>query len=254
VEIVEKETRGTAISLGHPIDVLRGHPDFVALWLARTWLGEHRSATSHLYQRIREARGLNYGDYAYVEAFPRGMFETTPEPNVGRRAQLFEIWIRPVAPRNAHMALRIAIHELRRLVEEGLSEEHFQRTRAYLRKNALVLAARQDDRVGHALDARWFGTPPLPAYLAEGLAKLTRDEVNGAIRRHLSAADLSVVAVTRDAKALAEALVADGPSTVTYDAEKPPELLEEDRRIGATRLGIRAEAVRTTKVGDVFAR
>jgi zinc protease len=152
------------------------------------------------------------------------------------------------------MALRIAIHELRRLVEEGLSEEQFQRTRAYLRKNALVLAARQGDRVGHALDARWFGTPPLPAYLAEGLAKLTRDEVNGAIRRHLSAADLSVVAVTRDAKALAEALVADGPSTVTYDAEKPPELLEEDRRIGATRLGIRAEAVRTTKVGDVFAR
>jgi zinc protease len=254
VEIVEKETRGTAISLGHPIDVVRGHPDFVALWLARTWLGEHRSATSHLYQRIREVRGLNYGDYAYIEAFPRGMFETAPEPNVGRRAQLFEIWIRPVAPRNAQMALRIAVYELRRLVEEGLSEEQFRQTRAYLEKNALVLSARQDDRVGHALDARWFGTPELPAYLAEGLAKLTRDGVNGAIRRHLSGTDLAVVAVTKDARALADALVADGPSAVTYDAEKPPELLEEDRRIGAIQLGVRAEAVRTTRVGEVFAR
>jgi zinc protease len=254
VEIVEKETRGTAISLGHPIDVVRGHPDFVALWLARTWLGEHRSATSHLYQRIREVRGLNYGDYAYIEAFPRGMFQTTPEPNVGRRAQLFEIWIRPVAPRNAHMALRIALHELRRLVAEGLSEEQFRQTRAYLERNALVLAARQDDRVGHALDARWFGTPALPDYLAQELAKLTRDGVNGAIRRHLSGSDLSVVAVTKDAKALAEALVADGPSAVTYDADQPPELLEEDRRIGAMKLGIRPEAVRTTKVEEVFAR
>src|SRR3546814_9933605 len=37
------------------------------LWLAKTWLGEHRSSSSHLYQRIREERGMNYGDYAYVE-------------------------------------------------------------------------------------------------------------------------------------------------------------------------------------------
>jgi zinc protease len=139
------------------------------------------------------------------------MFETTPEPNVGRRAQLFEIWIRPVAPRNAHMALRIALHELRRLVQDGLDEEQFQQTREYLRKNALVLGARQDDRVGHALDARWFGTTELPAYLRDGLARLTREDVNAAIRRHLSGTDLSVVVVTKDAKALADALVADGP-------------------------------------------
>jgi zinc protease len=78
--IVEKETRATAISLGHPIAVTRSHPDFAALYLARTWLGEHRSSMSHLYQRIRELRGMNYGDYAYIEAFPRGMFQFFPEP------------------------------------------------------------------------------------------------------------------------------------------------------------------------------
>ena len=63
---------------------------------------------SHLYERIREVRGMNYGDYAYIEAFPRGMFQFFPDPNIARRAQIFEIWIRPVAPENAHMALRIA--------------------------------------------------------------------------------------------------------------------------------------------------
>jgi zinc protease len=254
VEIVEKDTEGTAISLGHPIDVLRGHPDFVALSVARAWLGEHRSATSHLYQRIREARGMNYGDYAYIEAFPRGMFQLAPDPNVVRRAQLFEIWIRPVLPRNAHMALRIAVHELRRLVEEGLTEEQFQVAREYLTKSAALLEARQDDRVGHALDARWYGTPEPVAHLREGLARLTREDVNRAVRRHLSGRDLAVVAVTRDAKALADALVADGPSPVTYGSDKPPELLEEDRRIGALRLGIRAEAVRITPVAEAFAR
>ena len=33
--------------------------DFVALYLARTWLGEHRASMSRLYQRIREVRGMN---------------------------------------------------------------------------------------------------------------------------------------------------------------------------------------------------
>ena len=29
---------------------------------------------------------MNYGDYAYIEAFPRGMFQFFPDPNVARRA------------------------------------------------------------------------------------------------------------------------------------------------------------------------
>ncbi len=41
---------------------------------------------------------------------------------------------------------------------------------------------------------------------------------------------------------------------MTYDADKPAALLEEDRTIGALKLGIRADAVRVTKVADVFAR
>jgi zinc protease len=254
LEIVEKDARGTALSLGHPISVLRGDPDFVPLLVARTWLGEHRSSTSHLYQRIREVRGLSYGAYAYVEAFPRGMFQLAPDPNVGRRAQLFEIWIRPVVPRNAPMALRIALFELRRLVEEGLTEAQFLEARDYLAKNVELLAARQDDRVGAALDARWYGTPEYATYVRGALAKLTRDEVNAAVRRHLSGDDLTVVAVTKDARALAEALRADAPATVSYEADQPAALLEEDRRIGALRLGLGAEAVRTTRVEDVFAR
>jgi zinc protease len=254
VDLVQKETRATAISMGQPIDVVRGHPDFVALWLAKTWLGEHRSSSSHLYQRIREERGMNYGDYAYVEAFPGGMYRFFPPANVARRAQLFELWIRPVAPKNAHMAIRIALHELRKLVQDGLTEEQFQETRTYLQKNVALLTARQNDQLGFALDSAWYGIPDFTTYMRDGLAKLTRDQVNAAIRRHLSADRMVIVAVTPDAKALAAALVADGPSTLTYDAEKPAALLEEDRVIGATKLGIPAAAVRITPVEEVFAR
>jgi len=254
IEIVEKETPATAISFGLPIDVRRGHPDFLALWLARSWLGEHRSGSSHLYARIRGARGMNYGDYAYVEAFPRGMFQFFPDPNLGRRAQLFEVWIRPVVPRNAVMAVRIALDDVRRLVDEGLSEEEFQATRVYLAKNVALMTARQEQQVGYALDSRWYGIPEFTAYVRDGLARLTREEVNAAVKRHLSARDLAFVFVTKDAKGLSDALLSGAPSTVTYDAQKPAALLEEDRRIGATPLGIRPEAVHVTKVTEVFAR
>jgi zinc protease len=252
LNIIEKDTRAVAISLGQPIDVTRGHPDFPALWLARAWLGEHRSSVSHLYQRIREVRGMNYGDYAYIEAFPGGMYALFPNANRARTQQLFEIWIRPVLPANAHMALRIAIHELRSLVERGLDAESFERTRDYLVKSLPLLTATQDHRLGYALDSHWHGIPGFTSYMRDKLSNLTLDDVNSAIRRHLSGHDLDIVMVARDATALRDSLLSDAPSTATYDAPKPAELLEEDRLIGALRLELAPGDVVVTPVEEVF--
>ncbi len=72
VTIVEKDANATAISMGYPIDLLRGARDWYALAVANSWLGEHRNTSSHLFQVIREQRGLNYGDYSYIEHFPNG--------------------------------------------------------------------------------------------------------------------------------------------------------------------------------------
>jgi zinc protease len=251
---VAKDTRATAISFGHPIAVTRAHPDYPALSLARTWLGEHRSSSSHLYQRIRELRGLNYGDYAYIEAFPRGSFLFFPEANIARRAQIFEVWIRPVVPENAPMAFRIALHELRKLVENGLTHEEFERTREYLAKNVFLMTATQDQQLGYALDSKWYGIPEYTGFMRERLAKLTLADVNAAMRRHLSGRDLQVVMVAKDVAALAGQLQADTAPPIRYEADKPKEVLEEDLAIAAIRLGIRPDAVRTTPVEEVFAK
>ncbi|HUQ20188.1 MAG TPA: pitrilysin family protein [Gemmatimonadaceae bacterium] len=254
VEIIEKDTRATAISLGLPIDVTRSSPDYAALSVARAWLGEHRMSTSHLYQRIRGIRGMNYGDYAYIEAFPGGMFQFFPNPNIARRAQIFEVWIRPVVPENAHMALRIAVNELDKLISDGMSEEDFQATRQYLMKNVYVMTATQDQQLGYALDSKWYGIPEYTQYMRSALQKMTRADVNAAIKRNLSAKDLSVVIITKDASALKNALVAEGFSPIKYDADKPADLLAEDKVIGARKLGITAEKVKVTPVEQVFAQ
>ena len=254
MEIIAKETRSTAISFGHPIPVTRAHPDFAALSVARTWLGEHRASSGRLYQRLREIRGLNYGDYAYIEAFPRGMFQFFPDANIARRNQIFEIWIRPVLPRNAHHALRIALYELKNLIDKGLSAEDFEATRNYLLKNVFLLTATQEQQLGYALDSKWYGIGEFTAQMLENLRKLTREEVNRAIKKHLSAENLSFVIITKDAAGLREKLLSDAVSSLKYEAARPKEITDEDLVMGAMKLNLKPEQIRITPVEEVFAK
>jgi zinc protease len=254
VEILEKDTRAVAISFGFPIEVTRSHPDFVALSIVRSWLGEHRLSSGQLYQRIREERGMNYGDYAYIEAFPRGMFQFFPDPNVARSRQLFEIWIRPVVPANAQMSLRIALYELQKLVRTGLTKEEFEATRDYLMKNVYVMTARQDQQLGYALDSKWYGIPAFTEYMRAGLSTLTLDQVNAAIKRHLNAGNMSIVIIAKDAQGLKQTLVADAFSSIKYDGAKDKALLEEDRVIGGLKLAVPASHITVTPIADVFAK
>lgn len=251
-DIIQRETRSTAISMGFPIDVRRGDRDFPALALVASYLGQHRSSNSHLYQRLREIRGLNYGDYAYVEYFPRGMFQFTPDPNLGRQSQIFQIWIRPVEPQNAHFALRAALYEFDKLVKNGMSQETFEATREFLSKYTNILTQTQDAQLGYALDSRYYGTPDFNTYMRQELAKLTLDDVNRAIKRHLSSDRMRIVMVTKDAEGLRSAILAGTPSPITYNSPKPPEITAEDKIIERYPIGVRPEDVRVVPVTQVF--
>jgi zinc protease len=253
VTIIKKDTRATAISMGLPLPITRAHPDFAALNVARSWLGEHRMSSSHLYDRIREVRGMNYGDYAYIEYFNRPGGQFFPSPNIGRRAQLFEIWIRPVVPENAQMAMRIALHETQKLIDNGLTQEQFETTRDYLMKNVYLMTANQNQRLGYALDSWWYGTPEYTKAMRDQYAKLTRDDVNKAIKKYFSAKNLHVVVITKDAEGLRDTLLKDELSVVKYDAPKP-QLAEEDKVIGTYKLGLAPERVRIVSAEDVFAK
>jgi len=139
-------------------------------------------------------------------------------------------------------------------VTSGLTEAQFVSTRDYLIKSLPLLTATQDHRLGYALDARWHGTGDFTTDMREHLRGLDADAVNDAVRRHLSARDLDIVMIAPDAAALRHALLSDAPTTLTYDAPKPPELLAEDRVIGERRLALEEGNVRITPVVEVFAR
>lgn len=253
VLLVDKPGSDASISFGFPIDVTRGDDDFYALWLATSWLGEHRNSSSHLYQVIREARGLNYGDYAYVEAFPDGGRRQMPPTNVARRQQIFEVWIRTLPNDKAIFALRAALRELRKLVDEGMTQEEFELTRSFLRKYARHFAPTTEDQLGYAIDDRFYGLEK--AHLDEFVRRmetLTLEQVNAAIKKHLQYKDMKIAIVTGEASKLREALVSNAPSPITYATEKPKHVLEEDKEIIVEPLDVPAENVRVIPVDQIF--
>ena len=255
VTIVEKDAPATAISMGFPIDVVRGTKDWYALAVANSWLGEHRNSSSHLYQVIREARGLNYGDYAYIEHFPHGGQLQVPPQNVGRRRQIFEIWIRPVPHEARHFALRAALREFQHLVDHGLTAEEFALTRSFLKKYVLHYAPTTMARLGYALDDRFYGMRGSHLEIFRKMMdEVTLEEVNAAIKKHLQYGNMQIVIVTKDANALKEALVSDAPSPITYPTPKPESVLSEDRQISKFPLKVRAEDVRIVPVGELFVK
>jgi zinc protease len=252
--LVDKETKSTAISIGFPIDLLRGNRDFYALWIANSWLGEHRNSSSHLYNVIREKRGMNYGDYSYIEYYPAGWARQFPAPNAPRRQQFFEIWIRPVQNEATHFALRAAIRELQGLIDKGMSAEDFALTRGFLKKYVRHYAPTTDLRLGYKIDDAFYGIPDHLQTAEKMFDALTLDDVNRAIKKYLQTSNMKIAIITKDAQALKQALVSDAPSPMTYATPKPPEVLEEDKTIAVYPLKIRPEKVVVVPVDSTFMR
>jgi zinc protease len=250
--LVEKDTRSVAYSIGFPIDVRRGQRDYPALLMAQSYFGQHRLSGRRLFERMREARGLNYGDYAYIEYFPRGMFQFEPDPNLARRQQIFQMWIRPVEPANAHFALRLAMYELDKLIRQGMSQEAFERTRLFLSKYVNLLMKSKSAELGYAIDSQFYGIPDYTTYLQQSLAKLTVADVNAAIRRHLRTGALDIVVVAKNCEELKKQLLAGAPSPMKYNSPKPQEVLDEDKIVERWKLELKPGAIRVVPVEGVF--
>jgi zinc protease len=255
VAIVEKDAAATAISMGFPISIVRGSKEWYALAIANSWLGQHRNQSSHLYQVIREERGLNYGDYAYIENFPNAGMRTVPPQNVSRRQQIFEIWIRPVPNETRHFALRAALRELKKLVDNGMTADDFKLTRVFLKNFVLHYAPTTMERLGYAIDDKFYALKGshLETF-RKMMSEVTLKDVNAAIKKYWQYDNMQIAIVTKDAVSLKEALGSETASPITYKTPKPQHVLDEDKEISAFPLGIKAEDVTIVPVTELFVK
>lgn len=249
---VEKPAHGCAISMGHAIGVTRTDDDFYSLAVAASYLGEHRTFNGVLMLNMRQKRGLNYGDYAYVENFIQDGWTTFPLPNIPRREQHFEIWLRPVPPQSAGFAIREAIYETDKLVRDGIPAAGFQATRAFLLNYVNLWAQDGSRRLGYAIDGLIYGKDVL-AELKARLPKMTKDDVDRAVRKHISTASLSIVVVGEKVKGLADTLAAGGPTPIVYDTkDTPADVLDEDKLIERYPLDVSPARLKIVSANSLF--
>jgi zinc protease len=256
VLIVDKPgNSATAMSLGFSEHLVRGDPDYPALALGIVWFGQHRQFVGRLMQQIRERRGFNYGDYAYPEHFVQEGWTRYPATNVGRRQQMFSIWIRPVKPEHAQFVLRLALHELERFVADGVPADELDPVRTFALGYFNLYRQTESLRLGYAIDDRFYGLDrPFLDGLLDAWPAITPERIKSVLSAALTSEDVKIAIVAPDGAALADTLAADAPSPMTYDSPKGEDILAEDRDIAVLPLGIPRENIRVVPIADLFAR
>ncbi|MBZ5554955.1 MAG: insulinase family protein [Acidobacteriia bacterium] len=252
IDIVKKENRAIAISFGCPVDVTRADKDFYALMVASSYLGEHRTQNGVLFNYIRGLRGLNYGDYAYVENFIQDGGSTFPVPNIPRRQQFFSVWIRPVEPQNAHFALRAALYQVQQLVRKGLTQEQFEQQRKFLLNYSKLWNQTLSRRLGTLLDSKFYGIEYFPDRVERELKALKVEEVNAAVKKHLQDKNFDVAIITRDAEPLKTALAENQSSPIKYAGPVSGDVLRDDKVLVDLKLTVNLDKLRIVPSSELF--
>jgi len=235
VEIISKEGAfGSAIFTGYPLEITRANDDFAALMVANSYLGEHRKSYAKLYQVIREQRSMNYGDYSYIEWYHNGGGNMVPPSGVPRSSNYFSIWIRPVQIAkelksqyeelkdikvgHAHFAIRMALREIDKMIKDGLSQEDFEATRAFLKSYIRLYIKSPEQQLGYLMDSKMYGRENYIEELSELLTNLTLDDVNNAIKKHMQIDNMKITIVTdaSETEPLAKSLKENLSSPMSY--------------------------------------
>ncbi len=248
--LIDKQTGSVGIHFGYPLPITRADADYYPLMVANSFLGEHRTFHGRLMNSLRGDRGLNYGDYSYIEYWDNPPFTTSPSPHVPRRAQYFSVWIRPVVPTDAQFALRAGLYEVQRLREKGMTQEEFNLTREFLINYSKLWAQSLGERLGFHMDSRYYGMPYYVDEIETRLKKLTVDDVNAAIRKYLSTDNYEAVLVTANAQQLKDTLQKDDPSPKEYNSTAAPAILEADKTIQS--LKVQPTRIDIAPVAEVF--
>lgn len=248
--LVEKETGSVGIHFGHPLPITRANPDYYPLMVANSFLGEHRTFHGVLMNSLRADRGLNYGDYSYIEYWESPPFTTTPNPNVPRRQQYFSVWLRPVVPTDAQFALRAALFEVQHLRDEGMTEADFNLTRAFLLNYSKLWAQTLGDRLGFHMDSKFYGMPYYIDEIEARLKKMTVADVNAAMKKYLRTDAYDAVLVTSNAQQLKDTLQKDDPSPKQYNSQVRDKVIEDDKKIVG--LKVQPTKIEIVPVAQVF--
>lgn len=181
---IDKNLTQANIIIGHE-GVARGHPDYYAIQVMNTILGGG-AFSSRLMESIRNQKGLAYSVYSFFGAEKyMGTFQVAMQTKNA----------------TAQEAIRLALDEIRRIREQGASEEEVQEARNYL-TGSFPLRLDTNRRIANFLvQAEFFdlGLDYVDRY-PDIIRRISREEVHRAAKSYLRPEKLIVVVVANQDK------------------------------------------------------
>ncbi len=252
--IVRRDTSSTAGAFGFASGLRRGDADFIDLFIALSYFGEHRQEHGVLFQEVRDRRGLNYGTYAYAQHYRQDGWESLPRPNILRSQQDVMLWLRPVTPANGVFATRAVLYFLEQSRTAPILQDRFDTARGFLGGATRVWALTDQRRLGWAIDDVISGTPDFLEAVRTRLGTITPTDAQAALQKYVRAGALNFAFVTRDAEALKKNLTSGAPSPITYPTPKPDDVLQADQRIVVTPIPLSADRLSIIEATDFLAK
>ncbi|MGV3622782.1 MAG: M16 family metallopeptidase [Archangium sp.] len=252
--IVKRDTSSTAGAFGFVSPLRRGDADFIDLFIALSYFGEHRQEHGVLFQEVRDRRGLNYGTYAYAQHYRQDGWESVPRPNTLRTQQDVMIWLRPVVSANAVFATRAVVHFLEQARTKPIPQDRFDTARGFLGGATRVWTLTDQRRLGWAIDDVISGTPDFLEAVRQRLATITPADAQAALRKYVRPEVLNFAFVTRDAASLAAAITSSEPTKIAYPAPKPDDVLADDQRISTTSIPLAADRLKSIDASEFLAK
>jgi zinc protease len=213
VGIVEKATAADSVRLGFPLPVRRADKDYFPLWIAAASLGDAGMPFDRMIGEDGTFASGNRITDAAIE-HPAWSSIRFPRPNHVRRQQHFSIRLAvPESGGGARAAGRV-LETMRQLVAEGIPEERFERTRSRLLNEVRLYARTLEEHLAWRIDSKLTGYLDFLGEVQYALPRVSRDEVNQAIRASLDPRAVCVAVVTGKAKAFASEMRAESVRTV----------------------------------------
>jgi predicted Zn-dependent peptidase len=191
----EKQTEQFHVTLGAP-GIQRGDERRFALRVLDTILGG--STSSRLFQEVREKRGLAYSVYSYASHYA----------DTGQVALYLG-----TRPENVGEAVDVIGSELRRLHEDGVTEEEFERARDNVKGRTVLSMESTLTRMNRLGSSVLMEVPVLTVdEVRAAFDAVTLDDVNGLARELWQPERMSAAGVGGDEAAFRGALEAVSPA------------------------------------------
>jgi zinc protease len=165
--------------VGETTGITSEHKDYAALMLGLQILGNPGGFTGRLMSTVREEEGLTYGVYAYLSGFTREI------------DGYINIW-GTFAPQLFGQGREAVLREIRKIVEQGVSQEEVKKHRQLYNARIRVQTANSGAlaRAAHEVVAQGYSAKRLDEF-PKRVLRLSAKEVNDALKKYLVLSQLS---------------------------------------------------------------